>query len=90
MGFPHRAVDVAWVPSVLPSVKALRTEGANNYDITESLATYAIISALSEIELGKNPLVTDEIQRGPELAIFQPGVSARERNGRTVKVFFSP
>jgi hypothetical protein len=55
-------------------VKALRTEGANNYDIARILyqdygepGNFTIFPTLEEIEPGKNPLLADESQRGPEL-----------------------
>jgi hypothetical protein len=82
-----------------PRLKALRMEGANNYCIARVLPQdleepdddgLAFLSALEEIELGKNPSLTDESQRGPELAAFEPFVSARQQAGRPVKVFFSP
>jgi F-box-like len=82
-----------------PRLKALRMEGANNYCIARVLPQdleepdddgLAFLSALEEIELGKNPSLTDESQRGPELAAFEPFVSARQQAGRPVKIFFSP
>jgi hypothetical protein len=83
-----------------PRLKAFRTEGANNYGIARALPQdyeepddddgLAFLSALEEIELGKNPTLTDESPRGPELAAFEPFVSARQQAGHPVKVFFSP
>ena len=81
-----------------PCVKALRTEGKNNYCIARALFQdlerlgddLAFLPALEEIELGKDELRTDESQRRDQLAAFEPFVSARQQAGRTVKVFFSP
>jgi hypothetical protein len=85
-----------------PRLKALRTKGANNYCIARALLQdhgdpddgLAFLSTLEEIELGKNPLLTDEsrlsCQCGHELAAFETFVSARQQVGRPVKVFFSP
>jgi hypothetical protein len=80
----------------LPSVKALRKEGADNSCIARtSLQDHekfdddlSLLPALEEIELGTNPLSTDESQRGTELAAFQPFISARQRAGRSVNVIF--
>ena len=82
----------------LPSVKALRTEGQNNYRVGRALFQdlerpedfLALFPALEEIELGKDELRTQESQRRDQLAIFEPFVSARQQAGRRVKVFFSP
>jgi hypothetical protein len=79
-----------------PGVKTLRTEDANNYSIARSLLQddeepdddLDFMPALKEIELGKNSSSTDESQRGPELAAFQPFVSARQQADRPVKVVF--
>ncbi|KAF8477655.1 hypothetical protein DFH94DRAFT_846052 [Russula ochroleuca] len=79
-----------------PSVKVLRTEGAKsicciartlhqNYEEPDDLAFFP---ALEEIDLGKNPFY--ESRRGPQLAAFEPFVSARQQTGRPVKVFFRP
>jgi hypothetical protein len=84
---------------LFPSVKALRTEGGNTSCIARTLPRDHVepadddlpfLPALEEIELGENPFVTDESQREPELAAFQPFVSARQQAGRPVKVFFRP
>jgi hypothetical protein len=81
-----------------PSVKVFRTEGANGYyciarallqDHGDPDDDFSFLSALEEIELGKNPS-TDESQCGRELAAFEPFVSARQQAGRPVKVFFRP
>ena len=80
-----------------PSVKALRTENADNHSIARSLLRdneeadrdLDFLPALEEIELGKSTLATDESQRGPELAAFQPFISARQQAGRPVKAFFT-
>ncbi|KAN0116583.1 hypothetical protein V8E52_005727 [Russula decolorans] len=79
-----------------PSVKALRTEGANNYDIACILhqdhgkpGSFAIFPALEEIELGKNPLLTDESQRGPEAAAFRLCLCTRTKWSPGQR-FFSP
>ena len=82
-----------------PCVKALRTEGINNYSIARSLLQDEeepdddtdFMPALEEIELGKNLSSTgstDESQRGPELAAFQPFISARQQADHPVRVFF--
>jgi hypothetical protein len=79
-----------------PNVKALRTEGGNNDCIARILLqdnqgpddVLAILPALEEIELGEDPLLTDESQRGLELAAFEPYISARQQAGRPVEVFF--
>jgi hypothetical protein len=80
-----------------PSVKALRTEGANNYRIASTLLQnhedpdyLPILPALEQIELGKYTFSTDESQYEPELAAFEPLVSARRQAGCPVKVFFGP
>jgi hypothetical protein len=80
-----------------PSVKALRTENADNHSIARSLlqdneeadGDLDFLPALEEIELGKSTLATDESQRGPELTAFQPFISARQQAGRPVKAFFT-
>jgi hypothetical protein len=80
-----------------PSVKALRTENADNCSIARCLlqdheeadGDLDFLPALEEIELGKSSLSTDESQRGPELAAFQPFVSARQQAGRPVEAFFT-
>ena len=83
-----------------PSVKILRTEGENNHCIARFLlqdykkpdGNLALLPSLEEIELGKYPpaLTIYEIQREPELAAFDPFVSARQQAGRPVKVFLAP
>jgi hypothetical protein len=45
---------------------------------------------LEEIELFRDPLVTHESQREPELAAFRPFISARQQAGRPVNVCFGP
>ena len=80
-----------------PSVKAIRTEGANSYRIARALLQdhgdpgddLAFLPALEEVEL-EYPSVTEESQCGPRLAAFEPFVSARQHAGRPVQVFFSP
>ena len=78
-----------------PRLKALRTEGANDYHIARTLLQDheepddpALLPALEEIELSKDSLLSPESQRGSELAAFGPFVSARQQAGRPVKVFF--
>ncbi|KAH9994203.1 hypothetical protein BJV77DRAFT_1066840 [Russula vinacea] len=78
-----------------PRLKALRTEGANDYHIARTLLQdheepddLALLPALEEIELSKGSLLSPESQRGSELAAFGPFVSARQQAGRPVKVFF--
>jgi F-box-like len=80
-----------------PGVKALRTEGANNFyiariflqDHEELDGDPAFLPALEEIELGRNSMSAHESERGPELAAFKSFVSARQQEGRPVNVFFS-
>jgi hypothetical protein len=77
-----------------PGVKTLRTEGTNSSCIARTLLPdhevsdddLAFLPALEAVGLGKNPLLTDEGKRGPELAAFGPFVSARRQAGRPVKV----
>jgi hypothetical protein len=79
-----------------PNVKALRTQGGNNDRIARIFLpdhqgprdVLAVLPSLEEIELDKNSLLTDESQREPVLAAFEPFVSARQQAGRPVKVFF--
>jgi hypothetical protein len=81
-----------------PSVKALRTEGKNNYcnghalfqDLERPDDDLAFLPALEEIELGKDELRTHESRHRDELAVFEPFISARQKTGRTVEVFFGP
>ena len=81
-----------------PRLKALRTEGANNDCIARALLQghrdpddgLAFLSTLEEIELGRNPLLTNKSHCRHELAVFEPFISARQQAGRPVKVFFSP
>jgi hypothetical protein len=89
-----------WFFQQFPSVKILRTEGENNHCIARFLlqnykkpdGNLALLPSLKEIELGKYPLALTiyEIQREPELAAFDPFVSARQQAGRSVKVFLGP
>ena len=97
--------SVVWVDDILwrrfyqqfPSVKALRTEGANNaYWIARTLhqghgepGDLSFLPALEEIDLGRGSL-TDESEQESQLACFEPFVSARQQAGRPVRVFFSP
>jgi hypothetical protein len=84
---------------LFPSVKALRTGGVNNYCVARTLHPdngeydnydyLAFFPALEEIDLGKNSLTTKSENRS-QVAAFQSFVSARQRAGRPVKVFFSP
>jgi len=81
-----------------PNVKALQTEGANNYRIASTLLQIyenpdglSLLPALEQIELGKYTFSTHEkSQCEPELAAFEPFVSARRQEGRPVKVFLGP
>jgi hypothetical protein len=80
-----------------PSVKALRTEGANNYHIASTLLQnhedpddFPLLPALEQIELGKYTFSAHESQCGPELVAFEPFVSARRQAGRPAKVCFGP
>lgn len=80
-----------------PSVKVLRTEGANNYRIASTLLQnheepddLSLLPALEQIELGKYTFSTHEGRCEPELAAFGPFVSARRQAGRPVKVSFGP
>ena len=89
-----------WFFQQFPRVKILRTEGENNHCIARFLlqdykkpdGNLALLPSLEEIELGKYPpaLTIYEIQREPELAAFDPFVSARQQAGRPVKVFLAP
>jgi hypothetical protein len=77
-----------------PNVKALRTEGGNNDCIAGILfqdhqGSDDVFAALEEIELSNDPSLTDESQRGPELAVIDSFVSARQQAGRPVKLFYS-
>jgi hypothetical protein len=77
-----------------PRLKAFRTEGAINCSIARALLRdhgepnndFAFLSALEELELGKN---SSDSPCGPELAAFEPIVSARQQAGCPIKVFFS-
>ena len=81
-----------------PSVKVLRTEGAKSiYCIARTLHQnhedsepddLGFFPALEEIDLGKEPFYNS--RRGPQLAAFEPFVSARQQAGCPVKVFFRP
>ncbi|KAH9996109.1 hypothetical protein BJV77DRAFT_960841 [Russula vinacea] len=79
-----------------PSVKMLRTEGAKSiYCIARTLHqnheepdNLTFFPALEEIDLGKKPFYNS--RRRPQLAAFEPFVSARQQAGRPVKVFFRP
>jgi hypothetical protein len=81
-----------------PRVKALQTEGANNYRIASILLQnhenpddLPLLPALEQIELGKYTFSAHEkSQCEPEVAAFEPFVSARRQEGRPVKVFFGP
>jgi hypothetical protein len=80
-----------------PGVRTLLTEGANSNSIARTLLQgreepdddLTFLPALEEIEIGKQPSSTHERQTRSRLAAFQPFVSARQRAGRPVKVFFS-
>ena len=79
-----------------PSVKVLRTEDKNNCFARILLQGYkepdddvTFLPALEEIELDKNSSEIDESQCRPRLAAFEPFVSAQQKAGRSVKVFFS-
>ena len=93
--------DIPWrrFYEQFPCVKALRIEGENGanciartlrQDYERSGDVLAFLPTLEEIQLGKNPLLTDESQLGPELAAFQSFVCARQQAGRPVKVLFGP
>jgi hypothetical protein len=82
-----------------PRLKAFRTKGALNHrriaralyrDHGEPNNDLAFLSALEEIELGKISSLSNEYERGHELAAFEPIVSARQQAGCPIKVFFSP
>jgi hypothetical protein len=81
-----------------PSVKVLRTEGANYSCIACTLLqdreepddVLALFPALEEIELGNGEFWIHQRRGESELAVFQPFVSARQQAGRPVKVFFRP
>jgi hypothetical protein len=78
-----------------PNLKALRIEGGKVVKVNciacsllqdheEPGDDLAFLPSLEEIEIG-NPSPIDGIQRGPELAAFEPFVSARQQAGRPVK-----
>ena len=81
-----------------PSVKVLRTEGANYSSIACTLLqnreepddVLALFPTLEEIELGNGEFWIRKRRSESELAVFQPFVSARRQAGRPVKVFFRP
>jgi hypothetical protein len=82
----------------VPSVKALRTGGVNNFSVARTLLRdhgkpddLAFLPALEEIDLGKQVGKTRKLlhRYKHQLAAFQPFVSARQQAGRPVKVFFS-
>jgi hypothetical protein len=76
-----------------PRLKAIRTEGSNDYHIARTLlqdheepdGDPTFLPALEEVELSKDSLSTRE----SDLAAFGPFVSARQQAGCPVKVFFS-
>ena len=77
----------------LPSVKTIKTVGADNYSIARILHgdhgkpdELSFLPVLEEIDLGRKPFY--ENQGGDELAAFDPFVSARQQAGRPVKVLF--
>jgi hypothetical protein len=80
-----------------PSLKTLRTEGANDSSIARFFSQYheepgddlAFLPALEEIKLG-SPFENYESHRGPDLAALQPFNSARQQAGRPVKVSSGP
>jgi len=82
------------------SVKVLRTGGIHNDFIARTLFQdhqdhgepddLAFLPALEEIDLGEKLKPFYESERRSQLAAFQPFVSARQRAGRPVKVFFRP
>ena len=96
MADTDRVKDIMWrrFYQQFPSVKVLRTEGANNTDYiartlhqdNRSPDDLGFLPALEEIDLGKNSS-TDERERESQLAAFEPFVSARRQASRLVKVF---
>ena len=90
--------DIPWRRFLqkFPSVKAIRAEGGDSHsiariflqDLEEPDDGVAFLPALEEIELEKDDWLSRTRQNGPELAAFQPFVSARQQAGRPVKVFF--
>ena len=81
---------------LFPSVKVLHWDGANYDCIAYTLLqdheepndVPALFPALEEIEIGDGDYWTSQTRSESQLACFQPFISARERAGHPVKVFF--
>ena len=81
---------------LFPSVKVLRTEGANFDCIAYTLLqvreghndALAYFPTLEEIEIGNGKLWSSRWRNESALAGFQPFIAARQLAGRLVKVFF--
>jgi hypothetical protein len=83
---------------LFPSVKVLHWDGANYDCIAYTLLqdheepdnVPALFPALEKIEIGDGDYWTSQTRSESQLAGFQPFISARQRAGRPVKVFFRP
>ena len=84
---------------LFPSVKVLHTDGANldcvaytllrDREKPDDVLTY--LPALEEIEIGHGDFLGPQSRRSEsELAGFKPFISARQRAGHPVKLFFRP
>jgi hypothetical protein len=83
---------------LFPSVKVLHTDGANfdciaytllrDCEEPDDVLTY--LPALEEIEIGHGEFWGRQSRSKSELAGFKPFISARQRAGHPVKVFFRP
>ncbi|KAF8491527.1 hypothetical protein F5888DRAFT_1054241 [Russula emetica] len=74
-----------------PGVKEFRIQGTNNHRIARALqhggSNLSVLPTLERITFCTLSYVTDH---SPELAVFQPFVSARQQAGRQVQVTCSP
>ena len=90
--------DIPWCRfhQQFPNVKLIRTEGRNCSCIARTLLQdqhvddVAFFPALEKIELGEDKMGSQESRSEPELAAFDPFISARQRAGRPVNVCFRP
>ena len=83
---------------LFPGVKVLHTDGADfdciaytllrDREEPDDVLTY--LPALEEIEIGRGHFLGRQSRSEPELAGFKPFISARQRAGHPVKVFFRP
>ncbi|KAH9995115.1 hypothetical protein BJV77DRAFT_1157980 [Russula vinacea] len=85
-----------WFLQQFPNLKTLRTEGKKIYgfarsflqDQEEPVDDSTFLPSLEQIELDKNPLLTNEGRCGPRLAALQRFISAPQQAGRPVKLSF--